>query len=656
MQFYLVDDKIIEEVYEKIVGKPFDIYEDEETDQQVTVAENHDSKYFTQLKDIPVDLDETAFLDVEHERSVLGLESQYCYAISAGTLYEWADLSNEQKSLSRAKAIAAFDENDAWDRASDLSEIEWKNYQFKSKNKIKLIALTSRWVDAAKVLSNGELIGKSRLATRGFDDRSWESMFYSSSPTVGASTIRISETLGIRDDLISVLIDFSDAFFLGKYLAFSDERQFWMKVVDLDNKVIWRRLKKEVPGCKGAAASWYRTLCECLIEQDYVVSSLDKGWFLKHSEGRLVGSIPLHVDDVRGRFDPVEWKNLEEKLRQKNIKIGSLIVQAEKSTFCGMQFSEFSDGRIEIDQDAYIAQKLTVPDKIVVKNDDELLDKIQLKSFATYIGKLIWVIPTQNSKGFEISMLARRRDCARHGDYKRMRKLIVEIRDAPDHIVLPKMSNKIPIKLVGIVDAGGGEEVLAPLKRRDQQCSIIGIQEASQPGTPGKFAVLSFSCVGIKRVCHSSFDIEATAVVFTLDLIQNYRILIGEYSIGPCPHRQESVLRKAWSEKLCSAELHSDAMSLVKVVKSNTSHSLSRRRSLDVEDIRQALAERAISGILHILGETNPADVGTKVASKCRRGMQAFLALIAGWYEPRTTELQSFDEQINYILECFNES
>ena len=158
-------------------------------------------------------------LDVEKERNALLLDSSFaCVTAESSTgekyLLSWDDLSIEQQSEGRRKAILAYDENDAWDRTSDLSEKDFDAYFRANKNFKKIIKLGARWVDVAKVLQDGTVIGKSRLTPRGFDDRSWESLFYSSAPTVSSSSVRISETLGLRAFLLGVLVDFSDAFFL----------------------------------------------------------------------------------------------------------------------------------------------------------------------------------------------------------------------------------------------------------------------------------------------------------------------------------------------------------------------------------------------------------------------------------------------------------
>ena len=116
-----------------------------------------------------------------------------------------------QKSA-REKAISAYDQNDAWGRSTDMAPDELKFYAMKIKRENNtLIKLDSHWVDVTKVLQDGSIIGKSRLTPRGFDDRNWESQYYSSSPTVSSVAVRTTETLGLRLSLIGVVIDFSSA-------------------------------------------------------------------------------------------------------------------------------------------------------------------------------------------------------------------------------------------------------------------------------------------------------------------------------------------------------------------------------------------------------------------------------------------------------------
>ena len=653
----LVEGAMSEEVYKEVLqycGCEKSFFNDQlEVEEGLFSAvslqdpQNGNHQILTDFTDIPIDDEE--MLDLEKERSELEAVHE-CVTVEGQSekyLLSWEDLSPQAQALGRQKAIEAYDSHDAWDRSSDLNDQDFRNYFQSNRNSKKIIKLGSRWVDVAKVLQDGTVIGKSRLTPKGFDDRSWESLFYSSAPTVSSSSIRISETLGLRANLVGVVIDFSDAFFMGDYLNFADNREIWLNVVDLDNRSVWRRLKKEVPGCKGAAASWYRKLVSVLTaEAGYTESSLDKAWFVKHDPvtGKLIGSIPLHVDDTKGRFTNDEIKRILSIFEKFSVKIGTLIYcnQVASVEFCGITYHEDSDA-VTFHQDLYIRNKISVPSKLPKMDENEILPEDALKLYATCVGQLIWILPTQLCVAFEISQLARRRTNATSKDYSRLRVLIMAIRESPQRIRIAKLSDALPLKLIAIVDAGGGELVSPPLKQRDQQCICILIAEGTAPGTPSKAAIIYFSSNGISRVCHASFDMEAVAGVAALDVSLNLRICVGEGLGGICPSFRSKKEREEWESNLPNLEMHSDAMSFVRVIRSGTTHTLNRRRASDVEDMRQQLKARSLSCILHVRGESNPVDCGTKQMSKCQESIRILTDMMTtSIYTPVTENLPKF--------------
>ena len=198
------------------------------------------------------------------------------------------------------------------------------------------------------------------------------------------------------------------------------------------------------------------------------------------------------------------------------------------------------------------------------------------------------------------------------------------------------------MKVIAVVDAGGSEKVQEPLKPRDQQCIMVLIAEAVPPGQPGKAVIVYCASNGISRVCHSSFDMESVAGVAALDISLNVRNCVGE-GRGICPRFREVEARSDWEAKLPNLELHSDAMSFVKVVRSGTSHVLSRRRASDVEDVRQCFARRELSLILRIKGPTNPVDVGTKPLLRCVESAKLLESLMTtGHYAPDMENVSAY--------------
>ena len=250
----------------------------------------------------------------------------------------------------------------------------------------------------------------------------------------------------------------------------------------------------------------------------------------------------------------------------------------------------------------------------------------------------------------------RRRTCARYVDFNRLRALLLAIRENPQHIFLPRLRDDLPVKCIAVCDAGGGETVLPPLKQRDQQCVMMLIAEGVPLGKPSKAAIVYFASNGISRVCHSSFDMEAVTGVSALDTSLNLRLCAGEGISGKSPDFREKEKRESWTACLPNLELHSDAMSFVRVVRSGTTHVLSRRRASDVEDMRQCLDRRELSSILHIKGPSNPTDIGTKNLSKCS-GAAVTLdqIMLHGTYSPDAENLTALQEQINTILQKLSE-
>ena len=60
-------------------------------------------------------------------------------------------------------------------------------------------------------LKNNKVIGKVRLAPRGFRDTSEKARFFSTSPTATSVSVRNSEILGLQRGLKSGVFDVSDA-------------------------------------------------------------------------------------------------------------------------------------------------------------------------------------------------------------------------------------------------------------------------------------------------------------------------------------------------------------------------------------------------------------------------------------------------------------
>ena len=601
------------------------------------------------------------------EISVDQIYTEMCGSVDSQT-HSWADLPQTKKNAAFAKAIDAYDKFGAWDRNSDKNANAFKNYKSEMKHKgIEVVVEDMMVVLGAKLDPNTkEIIGKVRIAPRGYNDKTWESIVYSTSPTVTHSSVRVCDIHGMRAQLLQILIDFSDAFFQTKTIAFyhGDRRVVWLMVTDPGiipgasrATPIFRQLLKETPGCKNASRRWYERICEILSNAGYVPTSFDKSFFVKHEGGALIGAIPLHVDDAKCRLTLKEFQNLENIFKNENIVLNFFrkVNFHETIEFCGIMYTESERGML-VHQKPYIEKKLQLLPKISLKND-QLLEENDLKTYGQAIGKLIWILPTNVETCFEITFLSRFRNSASAGLYKRLNQLIYRIREAPGVVFLPRLRAQYSIKTIMIADASSGE---APpeetgVRPRDHGMQICLLGEATPPGVAGRAGIVSSSSSKLNKVTHSSFDSEAINNVDSLDLAINVNETSTEVGIGVCPNRRDLVLRQEWFAKRQSCEVHSDSHSFTRLVKLGLTHVLSRRRARDIEDARQALQDEDISIFLHVSGLSNPSDVGTK-KNPAAKAVEALREVLAGFYTPVASPLTntSMNEELSAFLESLS--
>ena len=572
------------------------------------------------------------------------VENENGDAVESKYMYRWEDLTVTQQREALKKAVDAYDSHNSWDRTTDMSDVEFKAHRAKLQAEgHTVVSLDCTVVKDAKI-KNGALQGKVRLAPRGFRDQTLKASWYSTSPTASAISVRLSELLGMRLRLSSWVVDVSDAFFSGEELQ--DDEFIYIKVPAEFSETgcsVWRRLKREVPGCRGASSAWFRVLSQRLERWGWSQCSTDRALFVRRNErGETVGIMPVHVDDGKIRAEPWVAKELFKRFHEdKEVELSTVEEQkiGESVEFCGVRYTEKEDGEILV-QDIYVRNKLSSLDvkRLRYKDADELVGAAEKAEYGTAIGRLIWVLPTQPKHSYEVSFLSRFRAFPRVKHFRRLSAVIEAIKQNPGRVFLPRLPRDAPLKLIAIVDAGAGELADEPLKTRDHACVCVCLAApkhgATSPPQAEVYAgIVSWQSCGVSRVTHASFDFEAVTAVSSLDLLANMREILGEVTISICPPRGPA--RDAWRRQLPVAQLFTDSMGLVKAVRLGVTSSLSNRRRRDILDLREALELDDLSAIIHINGTTNPSDVGTKTGSSTKKAMPAAEALVErGSYVP----------------------
>ena len=278
---------------------------------------------------------------------------------------QWDDLDETEKEIAYKKSVKPFYDHGVW-RKGAKDQIDAKELD-KIKRQRKVVVLDSCWVKKAKI-SAGRIIGKVRIAIRGFKDKISD-FAQTDSPTISDISSKLVENFGLSEKIFlsescvkklfalfgdkvswlkiidaklvekhmkpedeepqgprlvqiitagtvtwyesfwSAELDFSDAFFLASDKEAAALEETWLKMpLELTgNRVKYIRMYKEAPGMKGASRSWYNTLDDLLTEYGFIRSKLDKALYFLFEGEQLVLVLPLHVDDSRiyGKFETV---------------------------------------------------------------------------------------------------------------------------------------------------------------------------------------------------------------------------------------------------------------------------------------------------------------------------------------------------------------
>jgi hypothetical protein len=103
-------------------------------------------------------------------------------------------------------------------------------------------------------------------------------------------------------------VDFQAAFFQGPEFAAGswEDLHVWLldpeqpEGITGDRRRV-RKLRKDVPGLRRAAQSWYLRLRAVLLETGHVASKTDPALYLFKKNNEIVAYFPTHVDDGRGK-------------------------------------------------------------------------------------------------------------------------------------------------------------------------------------------------------------------------------------------------------------------------------------------------------------------------------------------------------------------
>jgi len=471
------------------------------------------------------------------------------------------------------------------------------------------------------------------------------------------------------DHFVAFLIDWSEAFFhsmlFDEMTEVHRKEQLFIEVPGFDTghmadhareavargEKVYRRLLREVPGTKRAPQSWFITLVTELVATcGAVQSKLDPCllWFIDAADrDKYAGYGGIHVDDMRGRAKRSTVESLRTTLGERyKVKV-QVVEVGDTYEYVGERYQECEDCVLQ-DQYQYIENKLheiELASGRYKKRDSKCSDD-ELSGFRTAQGSLAWVTQrTRTEHQYESSVASTRFNALHVRDMLRLNKSIRLVKDDRWRykVRIPKLRKDKGFRVVTVPDAGEGE-LKADDWTKAQGGRVVGIMSGGLLGDPGEMAVVDVRSVKLKRVTHSSFDAETVNAIDTIDVALGVVELIHEWQNGVCPGRVEVMQNwlqtHEWPEEKdpVPIEMHTDCRDLVDNVESlSMKTTLTKRRRIDVADLKEMRMRGQLRRLLHLSGKHIPTDALTKQKVFTKQTMVRLVELFkTGYYEPIT--------------------
>ena len=359
-------------------------------------------------------------------------------------------------------------------------------------------AISTRWI----LWKKGSEI-RARLVARGFEEEVFADI---DSPTVGKGMVRMVLTLAASMNWELKTTDIKSAFLQGLPLT-RDVYLVPPPEADVEPGCIWK-LKKCLYGLSDAARRFYDSVVEELIRCGCVKASFDHSFFyLKNTEGRLIGVIAAHIDD----FLHAGTIEFEEKVMKKLCSRFLAGKQKEqKFSYVGYQITQLSTG-ILLDQNAYV-ESIDIKNQSAERESqkEDNLTTGEMTDYRAMVGSLNWIVQgSRPDLAFIMTDLSTKFQKGKVADYAVAKKVLVKAKTAKCEVFFPNLGNPERWTLVVSADAS-----LNNLNCGVDSCMgyIALLVNDAQMCSP-----LSWRSGKIKRVVRSTIAAEALALIEGLE-------------------------------------------------------------------------------------------------------------------------------------------
>lgn len=377
-------------------------------------------------------------------------------------------------------------------------------------------AIKTRWVFSEHDESKGYKL-KARLCMRG-DREENRDIIRADSPTANKDSLKLALAIAANENFEIISGDIKSAFLQGKSL---DRKVFVIPPVEANEKGVLWLLEKGAYGLMDGSRLFYLELKEKLESLGMRAVSGDSALFTKHKDGKLIGLVCVHVDDLFMAGNSDFKRAIIEKLLT-HFQFSK--VETNKFTYLGCEIEKLANGDITLNQNEYIQKvgEVSVPPK----SNSTRVNEEERKLIRKVVGEMLWVsLMTRPDLAFEVNRLSSVIVNATIKDLKDAKRLVDKAKMEPITLNFTKLGPKETLKIRIYCDASFNNQ---EQKLRSTEGRVILLENEKSD----KSNVFSWKTKKISRICRSVKGAETRAMENGLDEAIHFARMVKEIYDG----------------------------------------------------------------------------------------------------------------------------
>ena len=379
------------------------------------------------------------------------------------------------------------------------------------------VAIKTRWVFSESDDNSKGCILKARLCMRGDREPDKESI-RADSPTAHKDSLKLALAIAANENWDIISADIRSAFLQGKRL---DRKVYVVPPPEAHLKGVLWLLEKAAYGLVDGSRLFYLELKAKLEGLGMKEVSSDSGLFTMHLNGKLIGIICSHVDDLFIAGDEIFQAGVVRKLFNL-FKFSK--VENKKFKYLGCEVEKLENGNITLNQNDYI-EKIAEVDLPSRRNSSKV-EETERRIIRRVVGELLWVsLMTRPDLSFEVNSLSSNILTATVKELKDAKRLVEKAKLEPVTLTFTRIGNKEDLRIKLYTDASFNNQ---DMKLKSTEGRVLVLESIKS----SKCTVFSWKTKRISRICRSVKAAETRALENGLDEAVHFARMVHEIYEG----------------------------------------------------------------------------------------------------------------------------